>query len=259
VRVPLVLAALLGSLVLAGCGGGSDEAAKADLPEQRAPLLPDRFVRSPDVKTDMDTNPANLASAVITYNFGQLPEYIDDAEFRLLPHDLAQTSEPGRTLRRTYRITVPRTRLVLDAAVTTAPGLQEAKELARNYRVDVALDGRHVRDPERFWVFYRNNGPQICRIYFPGDLGSLNMGANSIVFHPLAPGRHRLRVELLHEIVDSLPPARLVSDYDLRVLPRGPNARERAIAPEEDGPPPPTNRTPLTFRNDHPELLTGGH
>jgi hypothetical protein len=256
VCVPLsVLAAVL-LLVAAGCG---DERAASPEPARRVALLPDGFIRSPQAKTDMDTNPANLASAVVTYNFGQLPRYIDAAEFRLLPHDLAQTSEPGRTLRHVYRITVPRTRLVLNTAVTTAPALQEAKSLARNFRISVSLDGRYVRQPNRYWVFYRNNGPQICRIYFPGDLGSLNMGANSMVFHPLSAGRHRLRVELVHELTADLKPARLVSDYELRVLPRGPTAAERAISPDEEGPPPPTNRTPLTFRGDHPELLTRGH
>src|SRR5205085_8150813 len=204
----------------------------------------------------MDTNPANLASAVVTYSFGQLPEYIDGAAFRLLPHDMSQTSEPGQTLRRVYRLTVPRTQLVVDAAVTTAPTAAEARQLSRAFRIRISLDGRYVRGVERYWVFYRNNGPQICRIYFPGDLGSLHMGANSIVFRPLSPGLHRLRVELRHEIVASLPPARLVADYRLRVLPRGPNASERALAPDEEGPPPPTNRVPLTFRNDPPELLT---
>ena len=147
----------------------------------------------------------------------------------------------------------------VDAAVTTSPTEAEARELARALRVRVSLDGRYVRHPERYWVFYRNNGPQICRIYFPGDLGSLHMGANSMVFRPLPPGRHRLRVELRQEIAASLPAARLVADYHLRVLPRGPSAAERALAPDEEGPPPPTNRVPLTFRNDHPELLTSGH
>ena len=138
---------------------------------------------------------------------------------------------------------------MLDAAVTTAPGLQEAKELARNYQVDVALDGRHVRDPERFWVFYRNNGPQICRIYFPGDLGSLNMGANSLVLHPLRAGQHLLRVVVRHRVSDSQPVALRIAEYHLRVLPRPPNAAEQAIAPEEDSAPPENNRTPLTFRS----------
>jgi hypothetical protein len=255
-RAVLLLASLCALAACAGCGfGTADEIAEG----VHAPLLPDGFVRSPDAKTDMDTNPANLASAVVTYSFGQLPKYIDGAAFRLLPHDMTQTSEPGHTVRRVYRLTVPRTHLVLDAAVTTSPTEAEARQLARGLRVRVSLDGRYVRDPARYWVFYRNNGPQICRIYFPGDLGSLNMGANSMVFRPLAPGPHRLLVELRHEITASLPPARLVADYRLRVLRRAPNAAERASAPDEEGPPPPTNRIPLTFRNDHPELLTGGH
>jgi hypothetical protein len=257
-RALAAAAVLVGSLAAAGCGG-SHEAGRAVAAVDPKPLLPDRFVRPPRVKTSMDTNPANLASAVVTYNFGQLPEYIDDAAFRLLPHDLEQTSEPGRTLRKVYRLTVPRTQLVLDTAVTAAPVAPEARKLAQAFRIRVSLDGRYVRRPERFWVFYRNNGPQICRIYFPGDLGSLNMGANSLVFRPLSAGRHRLLVELRHDISDSHPPARLIADYRLRVLPRGPNAAERAIAPNEEGPPPPSNRTPLTFRTDHPELLTAGH
>src|SRR5436190_16679995 len=73
--------------VCAGCGATSAEVAA---PGSALALLPERFVRAPDAKTDMDTNPANLASAVVTYSFGQLPEYIDDAAFRLLPHDMAQ-------------------------------------------------------------------------------------------------------------------------------------------------------------------------
>ena len=237
----------VGCLAAAGCGG-SHEARRASAAVDPKPLLPDRFVRQPGVKTTMDTNPANLASAVVTYNFGQLPMYIDGAAFRLLPHDLQQTSEPGRALRTVYRLTVPRTRLVLDTAVTAAPVVSETRELARGYTISVSVDGRYVRDPNRFWVFYRNNGPQICRIYFPGDLGSLNMGANSIVFQPLPAGSHRLRVELRHQVSDSAPPARLVADYRLRVLPRGPNAAERALSPNEEGPKPATNRTPLTFR-----------
>jgi hypothetical protein len=237
-----------GCLGLAGCGE-SHQAKRASPAADPKPLLPDRFVRQPDVKTDMDTNPANLASAVVTYSFGQLPMYIDGAAFRLLPHDMEQTSEPGKTLTKVYRLTVPRTRLVLDTAVTTAPVASEAKELARAYTISVSLDGRYLRDPDRFWVFYRNNGPQICRIYFPGDLGSLNMGANSMVLQPLAAGRHVLRVELRHRISDSVPPARRVAVYRLRVLPRAPNAAEIALAPDEEAPPPENNRTPLTFRS----------
>ena len=236
--------ALAAGLVVAGCG--SRDAGRTDPPAR--PLLPESFVRSPDAKTDMDTNPANLASAVVTYSFGQLPKYIDGAAFRLLPHDMEQTSEPGQATRKVYRLTVPRTRLVLDTVVTTSPLESEARALARAYTISVSLDGRYVRDPKRFWVFYRNNGPQICRIYFPGDLGSLNMGANSMVLRPLPAGRHLLRVELRHRISDAQRPAVRIAEYHLRVLPRPPNATERAIAREEDEAPPPSNRTPLTFR-----------
>jgi hypothetical protein len=230
--------------VLAGCG--SHAAVRADPPTRS--FLPERFIRSPHVKTDMDTNPANLASAVVTYSLGQLPEYIDAAAFRLLPHDMEQTSEPGKTLRKVYRLTVPRTHLVLDTVVTASPLSSEARELARGYTIFVSLDGRAVRDPERFWVFYRNNGPLICRIYFPGDLGSLNMGANSMVIRPLRAGRHLLRVVVRHRISESQPVAVRIAEYHLRVLPRPPNAAEQAIAPEEDSAPPENNRTPLTFR-----------
>jgi len=231
--------------VLAGCG--SHAAVRSDPPS--GAYLPESFVRSPHVKTDMDTNPANLASAVVTYSLGQLPEYIDDADFRLLPHDMEQTSEPGKTLRNVYRLTVPRTQLVLDTAVTASPLSSEARQLASAYTISIRLDGRAVRDPERFWVFYRNNGPLICRIYFPGDLGSLNMGANSLVLHPLPAGRHLLRVVVRHRVSDSQPLALRIAEYHLRVLPRPPNATERAIAPKEDEAPPPNNRTPLTFRS----------
>lgn len=231
--------------VLAGCG--SHAAVRSDPPSR--PYLPESFVRSPHAKTDMDTNPANLASAVVTYSLGQLPEYIDDGDFRLLPHDMEQTSEPGKTLRNVYRLTVPRTQLVLDTAVTASPLSSEARQLASAYTISIRLDGRAVRDPERFWVFYRNNGPLICRIYFPGDLGSLNMGANSLVLHPLPAGRHLLRVVVRHRVSDSQPLALRIAEYHLRVLPRPPNATERAIAPKEDEAPPPNNRTPLTFRS----------
>ena len=231
--------------VLAGCG--SHAAVRSDPPS--GPYLPESFLRSPQAKPDMDTNPANLASAVVTYSLGQLPEYIDDADFRLLPHDMEQTSEPGETLRKTYRLTVPRTKLVLDTAVTASPLSSEARELARAYTISIRLDGRAVRDPKRFWVFYRNNGPLICRIYFPGDLGSLNMGANSLVLRPLPAGRHVLRVVVRHRVSDSQPVALRIAEYHLHVLPRPPNAAERALAPEEDEAPPPNNRTPLTFRS----------
>lgn|GEM_PF-2386684 len=231
--------------VLAGCG--SHASVRADPPTRS--FLPERFIRSPHVKTDMDTNPANLASAVVTYSLGQLPEYIDAAAFRLLPHDMEQTSEPGKTLRKVYHLTVPRTHLVLDTVVTASPLSSEARELARAYAISVSLDGRAVRDPKRFWVFYRNNGPLICRIYFPGDLGSLNMGAHSMVIRPLRAGRHLLRVVVRHRISESQPVARRIAEYHLRVLPRPPNAAEQAIAPEEDSAPPENNRTPLTFRS----------
>ena len=230
--------------VLAGCG--SRAVVRTDPPV--GSFLPESFFRSPRAKTDMDTNPANLASAVVTYSLGQLPEYIDAAAFRLLPHDMEQTSEPGKTLRKVYRLTVPRTQLVLDTAVTASPLSSEARELASAYTIAVSLDGRAVRDPKRFWVFYRNNGPLICRIYFPGDLGSLNMGANSLVLRPLPAGRHLLRVVVRHRVPGSEPVALRVAEYHLRVLPRPPNAAERALAPDEEAPPPANNRTPLTFR-----------
>jgi hypothetical protein len=231
--------------VLAGCG--SHASVRSDPPARS--YLPERFIRSPQAKTDMDTNPANLASAVVTYSLGQLPEYIDDGAFRLLPHDMEQASEPGKTLERVYRLTVPRTQLVLDTAVTASPLGSEARQLASAYAISVSLDGRVVRDPKRFWVFYRNNGPLICRIYFPGDLGSLNMGANSLVLRPLPAGRHLLRVVVRHRVSGSQPVAIRIAEYHLRVLPRPPNATERAIAPEEDSAPPENNRTPLTFRS----------
>src|SRR5207244_3081188 len=105
-RVFPLLASLCALAACAGCGATGAEVAA---PTPRVPLLPDGLVRSPDAKTTMDTNPANLASAVVTYSFGQLPEYIDGGAFRLLPHDMAQASVPGKTLRRVYRLTVPRT------------------------------------------------------------------------------------------------------------------------------------------------------
>ena len=209
-------------LLLAGCGGGA-------LPEQP-------FIRPPDAKTNMDTNPANLASAVITAGLGQLPVYIDAGAFRLLPFDLNQTSEPGRTLVSRYRVTMPRTHAVVDAVAVASPTTAETRSLARNYTVRVSLDGRAVRDPHRFWVFYRNNGPQICRIYFPGDLASLQMGANSLVLNPLPPGTHVLRIEVIVRI------------YRLEVLRRGPGPIERRISPNVEGTPPENNRTPLVLR-----------
>ncbi len=248
-RVRLV--SLLAVATLVGCGGAETAAVEhhaTTAPRASARLIPDRIVRSPDVKTSMDTNAENLASAVVTYSFGQLPKYIDDATFRLLPHAMEQISEPGATLRRRYELTVPRTQLVLDSIVTSGLTTVETRETAKSFDVDVALDGRHLRDPSRFWVFYRNNGAQICRIYFPNDLASLNMGVHSVVLRPLAAGRHLLRVTVRQRVTPELPPARFVADYRLDVLARGPNARERAIAPDEEGPKP-SDRTPLTFRN----------
>jgi hypothetical protein len=244
--VRLAAALVFVAALLAGCGGEEQADPPAAVPQR--PLLSDRFLRSPHVKTDMDTNPANLASAVVTYGFGQLPMYIDAAEFRLLPFELEQATVPGQTLTTRYRLTVPRTHLVLDAVAATSPTAAETKRIAHNFRVKVSLDGRYVRDPNRFWVFYRNNGPQICRIYFPGDLGSLQMGANSMVWKPLPAGRHTLRVEVDQHIVPERPPGRIVRVYALNVLDREPTPAERAIAPDEEGPPPPNNRTPLTFR-----------
>ena len=75
------------------------------------------------------------------------------------------------------------------------------------------------------------------------------MGANSMVLRPLSAGRHLLRVVVRHRVSDSQPVAVRVAEYHLRVLPRPPNAAERAIAPDEDAPPPANNRTPLTFRS----------
>jgi hypothetical protein len=250
VRLLLATPVLLAALVLAaGCGGRSAATVpRPVVPRIATPVLPADMTRDPLAKTDQDSNPANLASAVITYSFGQLPEYIDGASLRLLPHDVAQTSEPGVTTRHVYRITVPEVNLVLDTVYTAAPESEEAHQLARDWTIDVTLDGRHVIDPDRFWVFYRNNGPQICRIYFPGDLGSLQMGANSMYFYALKPGRHRLVVRLEQNLGPDVAPARLIADYRLRVLDRPPNAHERALAPDEDAPPPASNRTPLSFR-----------
>ena len=241
---------------LAGCGGEATVAVR-EAPESDAfrvfdmqrPLLPDSFLRAPSAKTDMDTNPANLASAVVTAGLGQLAPYIDGGAFRLLPFDLNQASEPGRALVSKYRVTLPRTHVVVDTVAVASPTRSETKSLAHNWDVRVALDGRYVRDPHRFWIFYRNNGPQICRIYFPGDLGSLQMGANSFVLNPLPAGRHVLRVEAAQRISERLPVARIVRVYTLNVLHRRPGAREAAIAPDEEGPPPANNRTPLTFRS----------
>lgn len=247
----VVLAAVA---ALAGCGDDATVALRKEQPvhfrsfQAQRPLLSDSFLRSPDAKTDMDTNAANLASAVVTAGLGQLPVYIDGGAFRLLPFDLNQASEPGRTLVSKYRITLPRTRMVVDTVSVASPTRSETRSLARDWDVRVSLDGRYVRDPHRFWIFYRNNGPQICRIYFPGDLGSLQMGANSFVLNPLPAGSHVLRVEVAQWMSKRLPVARIVRVYSLHVLDRPPGPREAAIAPDEEGPPPETNRTPLAFR-----------
>src|SRR5438067_1992794 len=126
---------------LAACGAASD----------RAPVV----VRSPDAHVEMDENAANLASAVVTFNFGQLPEYIDRAKYRLLPHDLDQTVEPGAATRRTYRLTVPRTWLVLDTVVTSALTESEARHDAAQWRVSVRIDGAALAHPDRYWLYYR--------------------------------------------------------------------------------------------------------
>ena len=66
-------------------------------------FVPPGVIRPPDAKTDMDTNAANLASAVVTHSFGQLPAYIDGASLRLLPLDLFRAAQPGVRTVRTYR------------------------------------------------------------------------------------------------------------------------------------------------------------
>jgi hypothetical protein len=210
-----------------------------------AVVLPPGIVRSPHAKTDMDTNPANLASAVVTHAFGQLPVYIDAAGFRLLPFNVFRAAEPGRRTVQVYRIVTPRTSLVLDTAITSALTEADARYDARGVRIAVSLDGMHVAHPERYWVFYRNNGPQICRIYFPGDLGSLNMGANTLVLRPLRSGQHRIVVVVRRSR------AVLVTRYLVRVLPRAPNARERASAPADDSDPATLGNKPLVLRGSH--------
>jgi hypothetical protein len=214
------------ALVLAACGG-------TDLREVAQPiearLVSAHAIRSPLYRKDMDANPANLASAVVTHAFGQLPVYIDEAKRRLLAYDMFRSFEPGRTLTHTYRITTPRTQLILDTVVTSGLTGSEARTNAHPYRVSVTLDRRIVPQIGRYWVYYRNNGPQICRIYFPGDLGSLNMAVHSLVVQPLPAGVHRIRVTVARHSPDA-PPARRVTTYVVRVLPRRPNAAERAIA-----------------------------
>jgi hypothetical protein len=223
-------ACLLLLVVLAAAGWGSGAA------------VPPGALRAPDAKTNMDTNPANLASAAVTHAFGQLPDYIDNAGFRLLPFDPFRAAQPGVRTLTTYRVTVPRTSLVLDTSIVSALTEGDARRDARQYAVGVSLDGRRIMHPESYWVFYRNNGPLICRIYFPGDLGSLNMGVNSLVFNPLSAGMHRLSVVVrTHR-------ATLVTEYVLQVLRRGPSARERASAPPDDADPSKLGNEPLAFR-----------
>lgn len=234
----IVIAVTAAAVVLGGAAASAGAETK---------FVPAGAIRPPNAKTDMDTNSANLASAVITHAFGQLPDYIDGGDFRLLPFDVFRTAQPGRTTVRVHRLTVPRTSLVLDTAMTSGLTETETRSDAAGVRVTVSLDGASVPSPARFWVFYRNDGPLICRIYFPGDLGTLNMGVNSLVLRPLAPGRHTLHV-VVRRAFAGRTSATLVTDYALRVLARRPNARERASAPEEDANPASLGNTPLTFR-----------
>ena len=232
---------LLLVLVLAACWSGAAAAAGT------RPVLPANAIRPPDVKTNMDENPANLGSAVITHAFGQLPVYIDAAKERLLPFDVFRTSQPGTRSVRRYRITTPRTALILDTAMASSLTEAQAREDAGQFRIAVSIDGAAVASPSRYWVFYRNNGPLICRIYFPGDLGTLNMGVNTLFVRPLKAGSHTIQV-VVHRRLAGAAPATLVTVYTLNVLARRPNARERAIAPEEDASPGTLGNKPLTFR-----------
>ncbi len=213
-------------------------------------VLPAGAIRPPHAKTDMDENAANLASAVITHAFGQLPEYIDAAKYRLLPFDVFRPVQPGVRTVRVYRLTVPRTSFVLDTALTSALTSGDARNDASRYRIAVSLDGASVPHPADYWVFYRNNGPLICRIYFPGDLGTLNMGVNSLVLHPLAAGMHSLHV-VVHRSIPGGNDATLVTHYALHVLARAPNKAERLSAPEENVSPAKLGNTPLAFRAPH--------
>ena len=245
-RRTVSLALLPAALAVAGCGGGTTHAhAVVHHNPSGVAFVSPSAIRSPKPGKDNDTNPSNLASAVVTHAFGQLPQYIDAASFRLLPYDVYRVFEPGRPHTRTVRLTTPRTSLVLDTVVTSGPTQDEARRNARAYTVRVTLDSRLVRRIGRYWLNYRNNGPQICRIYFPGDLGSLSMSVNSLVLRPPAPGLHRIGVTVVRRS-PGVPPARLVYRYVVRVLARGPSPAERAIAPEEDAAKPPS-RTPLTF------------
>jgi hypothetical protein len=241
-RGTLTVALATMALAATGCGSGTH---RADVSTHHVPHSAAGAIRSPAFHGNMDTNPANLASAVVTHAFGQLPDYIDDARFRLLPFQMFRTLEPGRSLVHTIRVTTPRTSLVLDTVVSSGQTGTEARLDARAYSVSVSVDRRLVPAIGRYWIYYRNNGPQICRIYFPGDLSSLNMAVQSLVLRPLTPGRHELSVAIVRRSPGS-PPARLTTRYVLNVLSRAPSKAERDSAPEEDGPKPPSN-TPLSF------------
>ena len=134
---------LLLVLVLAACWSGGAATAGTQ------PVLPANAIRPPDVKTDMDENPANLGSAVITHAFGQLPVYIDGAKERLLPFDVFRTSQPGTKSVSRYRITMPRTSLVLDTAMASSLTEAQAREDASQYRIAVSIDGAAVANPSR--------------------------------------------------------------------------------------------------------------
>ena len=234
------------ALALAGCGGGASHTPVApDHNLSRVSFVSAREIRSPVPGPNMDTNPSNLASAVVTHAFGQLPEYIDEAAFRLLPYDMFRSFQPGRSRTRTVRLTTPRTSLVLDTVVTSGLTGTDARENARPYSVSVTLDKRLVPQIDRYWLYYRNNGPSICRIYFPGDLGSLHMAVHSLVLRPLAAGPHEIRVTVVRHATGA-PAARFVTRYLVHALARGPSKAERDSAPADDGPKP-SSRTPLTF------------
>jgi hypothetical protein len=226
-------------VMLVAAVSGTSVAAGADVPPGS--------IRAPDAKTDADSNSANLASAVITHAFGLLPDYIDGASLRLLPFDMFRAAEPGVTTRRLYRLTVPHTGLVLDTAVTSELTSADALHDSRQYSIAVSLDGRIVPRPSSYWVFYRNNGAQICRIYFPGDLGSLHMGANSLVLRALSPGRHLLHVVVVERIAGA-PSATLITNYVLDILHRSPDAAEIRSAPDDDADPASLGNTPLALR-----------
>jgi hypothetical protein len=257
-RAPLAPIAF--SLLAAACGSTSpaphivavDPAPAAPGQPDRGPALPAGAVRAPHARTDQDTNPANLASADVTYAFGKLPEYIDGGGFRLLPYDMFRAATPGVTVRETRRLTLPRTSLVLDAMVVSATSRAQVVEASRAYAVQVSLDGRWVQAPRSHWIFYRNDGPQICRIYFPDDLSSQQMGVSSFVLRPLSAGTHRLHVEVEQTLYANQPAAHFTTEYLLHVLPRGIGPREQAIAPPEDRLLPGNRHTPLAFSGSEP-------